>query len=96
MVAARAPLIAAFLRWASGLRFRQLFYLTAGLFVMTVLIPDFVPFADEILFGLLALLFASWKKPESEPAESPKQTGRIIEGELLSDERSERDRTDRG
>lgn len=92
MVATRAPLISAFLRWASGLRFRQLFYLTAGLFVMTVLIPDFVPFADEILFGLLALLFAAWKKPEPRPPEAPRHTGRIIEGERLSDDRSDRDR----
>lgn len=88
MVVSRAPLIAAFLRWASALRFRQLFYLTAGLFVMTVLVPDFVPFADEILFGLLALLFASWKKPEPQPEpEPPKRTGRVIEGQLLPDRR---------
>ena len=92
MAVSRAPIIAAFLRWASGLRFRQLFYLTAGLFVMTVLVPDFVPFADEILFGLLALLFASWKKPEPRTPDAPRRTGRIIEGELLSDDRAKRDR----
>ena len=50
------------LRWASGLRFPWLFLLTAGLFALNLVIPDALPFADEILMGLVALLLAGLKK----------------------------------
>ncbi len=43
-------------RFASQLRFPYLFLLTAGLFVADLLIPDAIPFADEILLGLIAVL----------------------------------------
>lgn len=49
-------------RYASKLRFPQLFMLTATLFLIDLIVPDFVPFADEILLGLLTLLLANWKK----------------------------------
>ena len=45
-----------------GLRFPQLFVLTLALFLLDVVIPDLVPFVDEILLGLASLLLASWKK----------------------------------
>ena len=57
-----ATLISAFLKYASGLRFRQLFFITSALFIFDLILPDMVPFADEVLLGLLALLFGSWKK----------------------------------
>ncbi|MEW8505882.1 MAG: DUF6116 family protein [Candidatus Thiodiazotropha sp.] len=59
------PIIPALLKYAERLKFRQLFLLTATLFVVDLLIPDMVPFADELLLGLLTLLFGSWKKSES-------------------------------
>ena len=55
------PIATALLAWARKLRFRQLFWLTGALFVADLFIPDVVPFADEVLLGLLTLLFASWK-----------------------------------
>jgi hypothetical protein len=61
-----------FLRtFASRLRYPQLFFLTAGLFVLDLIIPDLVPFADEILLGLLTLMLARFKdrrdaSPEAE------------------------------
>ncbi|MEW8651435.1 MAG: DUF6116 family protein [Candidatus Thiodiazotropha sp.] len=58
----RLPIITALLKYADRLKFRQLFLVTAALFVVDLLIPDLVPFADEILLGLLTLLFGSWKK----------------------------------
>ncbi|MFI0460345.1 MAG: DUF6116 family protein, partial [Candidatus Thiodiazotropha endolucinida] len=48
------------------LKFRQLFLVTASLFVIDLLIPDLIPFADELLLGLLTLLFGSWRKPKSQ------------------------------
>ncbi len=55
------PLVTAFLAWAKRLRFRQLFFLTGGLFIADMFVPDLVPFIDEILLGLATLLFATWK-----------------------------------
>lgn len=56
--------------FASRLRFPNLFLLTAGLFVLDLLIPDLIPFADEILLGLLAVLFGMWQQ-KTEPAVKP-------------------------
>jgi len=50
------------LAFTSRLRFPQMFLLTAAVFVIDVLVPDVLPFADEILLGLLTTLFASFKK----------------------------------
>jgi len=47
---------------AARLRFPWLFALTATLFVIDLLVPDLLPFADEILLGLLTILFASWRR----------------------------------
>lgn len=56
-----SALLGPLLRYAEKLRFPWLFLVTAGLFVLDVLIPDMVPFADELLLGLLTLLFGSWR-----------------------------------
>jgi hypothetical protein len=50
------------MRFAAGLRFPKLLAITAALFILDLIIPDMVPFADEILLGLLSLLLASLKK----------------------------------
>ena len=55
------PLLAPLLRFFSRLSYPRLFALTAGLFVLDVVIPDFIPFVDEILLGLSTLLLANWK-----------------------------------
>ena len=49
-------------RFAAGLRFPTLFMLLAGLFVVDLLVPDLVPFADEILLALGTLLAGSLRK----------------------------------
>lgn len=50
------------LRFAAGLRFPKLLMVTAALFVLDLIVPDVIPFVDEILLGLLSLLLASIKK----------------------------------
>lgn len=60
-------LIAPFLRWAGKLRHPALFKLTAILFLISALLPDPIPFIDEILLGLATLLFANWKNRNSAP-----------------------------
>lgn len=56
------PTAGGLLRFAATLRFPTLFALTAALFLLDLLIPDMLPFVDELLLGLLALLFASIRR----------------------------------
>lgn len=56
------PLITVILNFANRLRFRQLFFLTAGLFFLDLLIPDLIPFVDELLLGLFTIIFGAWRK----------------------------------
>ena len=71
------PLLGPILRWFGKLSYPRLFMLAATLFVADVLIPDFIPFADELLLGLGTLLLANWKQ-RKQPAALPKSP---IEGE---------------
>ena len=61
------PLLGPLLAFAAKLRFRNLFLFTAGLFVLDLVVPDFVPFVDEILLGLGTLLLSALRKPTPEP-----------------------------
>ncbi|WP_374608903.1 DUF6116 family protein [Thermomonas sp.] len=64
------PLLAPVLGWFGKLSYPRLFLVTAALFVADMLIPDIIPFADELLLGLGTLLLANWKrvKPRRGPA----------------------------
>ncbi len=55
------------MQFAAGLRFPQLFLLALGLFLVDVLVPDFIPFADEIILGLVTLIAASLRKRTPPP-----------------------------
>ena len=55
------------LGFLSRLRFPYLFAITLILFVLNVIIPDIIPFADELLLGLLALLLGSLRKKNPDP-----------------------------
>jgi hypothetical protein len=56
-----SPLLAPVIAFARRLRYPTLFKITAALFVLTLLVPDPLPFIDEILLGLGTLLLATWK-----------------------------------
>jgi len=49
-------------RFASRLRFPVLFALVGGMFLVDVLLPDLVPFFDEVLLALGTLLLGSLRK----------------------------------
>ena len=51
-------------RFAGRLRFPQLFAFTGTLFLLDLLIPDLIPFMDEMMLGLLTLLLGMWKSDE--------------------------------
>ncbi len=53
---------AALLALAARLRFPWLLVFTALLFVASLAFPDPIPFLDELLLGLLTLVFAAWRK----------------------------------
>lgn len=58
-------------RYAARLRFPTLFAIVAAIFLLDLLVPDFIPFADEVLLGLLTVLLGSLRRKhegrESEP-----------------------------
>ncbi|RMH94873.1 hypothetical protein EBB59_00840 [Lysobacter pythonis] len=67
----RHLLLGPFLAWARKLKFPALFKLVGALFVLTLLLPDPIPFIDEILLGLGTLLLASWKDRNKPAAVEP-------------------------
>lgn len=58
----RAAFVGWLLRWASGLRYRTLTLLVTALFALDLVVPDVIPFADELLMGLAALALARMRK----------------------------------
>ena len=63
------------MRYASSLRFPKLLAITAALFVLDLIFPDMIPFVDEILLGLISLLFASLRR-NANAAPDSKNTGK--------------------
>ena len=62
----RTTVVGWLLRSARGLRFRTLTLVTLALFAVNVVVPDAIPFVDELLLGLAALWLASQRK-KAEP-----------------------------
>ncbi|MBP6078688.1 MAG: hypothetical protein KA505_07770 [Xanthomonadales bacterium] len=59
------------LSFLAQLRFRTLFLVTATIFVTDLLIPDLIPFVDELLLGAMTLLFSAWKRRREPIANAP-------------------------
>ncbi len=68
------PLLAPVLGFLGRLSYPRLFLITAALFVIDLLVPDFIPLADEILLGLGSLLLANFKNRKA-------PDGNVIEGQ---------------
>ncbi len=45
-----------------NLRFPGVFALLAVVFLFDLVVPDLIPFVDEIILALLTMLFALWKE----------------------------------
>lgn len=58
-------------RFLGRLRFPQLFALLAGLLLLDLLLPDPLPFVDELVLGILTLLVAMWRDREEDPFRKP-------------------------
>ncbi|MFM7141873.1 MAG: DUF6116 family protein [Alphaproteobacteria bacterium] len=64
------------LRWLEGLQFPTLFLVAAGLFAADLVIPDMIPFADELLLGLATILLARLKqRKEARPTREARFPG---------------------
>jgi len=62
------------LSYSESLRFPWLVLVTGVLFVADLLIPDVIPFVDELLLGLLLALLSRIRKPRK-PAAAAVETG---------------------
>ena len=51
----------------SGLAYPKLFVLLALVFVADILVPDAIPFADEILLGLATAILGLWRRKKRSP-----------------------------
>ncbi len=58
-------------RFASRLRFPQLFAFTATIFVLDLLIPDLIPLVDELLLGLATVALGTMRAREPEVGKPP-------------------------
>jgi hypothetical protein len=59
---------------AAQLRFPKLFALTAVVFVVDLIVPDLIPFADELLLGLVTAMLGSWRRRKA-AAPDPNSSG---------------------
>jgi hypothetical protein len=56
-----------FRRFLGRLRFPQLFVVFLVLFGIDLVVPDLIPFADEIGLALITLLLGAWKQRRESP-----------------------------
>ncbi len=75
MRSGRATLVGWLVARLAGLRFPTLFLLTAGLFLLDLLVPDAIPLADELLLGLATALLGSWRRQRGALAPPATSTG---------------------
>jgi hypothetical protein len=53
------------------MRFPQLFAVLAGLLLLDLLMPDPIPFLDEIILAVFTLLVGMWREREPDPFPKP-------------------------
>ena len=59
-------------RFVSSLSFPKVFVLLLGLFFADLLVPDMIPFVDEMFLGTLTVLFGMWRERKAtRPGPSP-------------------------
>jgi hypothetical protein len=68
----------------SRLKYPQLLVVTAIVLLLDLVLPDLVPFADEILLALLTTLFALWREPVPPAVEKPPEKDVTPRGRLDS------------
>ncbi len=85
-----SPAIGWLTRWAAGLRFPALLAVIASLFLLDLIIPDLIPFVDEVLLGLFTVLLATLRKRKHGRGVEPSPQARTIEVEPVDADRGTR------
>jgi hypothetical protein len=52
-------------RFVSGLSFPKLFFFLSGLFLLDLVVPDMIPFLDEVFLAGLTVLIGMWRDRRS-------------------------------
>jgi hypothetical protein len=68
MLGPRSAIVGWIVGRLTRMRFPVLFAIAALLFATDLVVPDVIPFADEILLGLATAILATWKKRRHETA----------------------------
>ncbi len=58
--------------FAGQLKSSTLLAIVTSLFVLDLVVPDALPFVDEIVLGVVTVLIARWQSRRKEPAPAPK------------------------
>ena len=66
----RSPVVAAVTRYLGRLRYPWLFAITGALFLVDLVVPDVLPFADELLLALATLVIASRKRATTDTSDA--------------------------
>ena len=89
MARTRNIISALIFRIAPRLRFPHLFALTLGLFLIDLVIPDLIPFVDELILGLATLLLGSWKARRQDQQDQEEKQDReddiIVEATVVNE-----------
>lgn len=75
MVWLRRIAIALLGRYGASLRFPHLLLLAGTLFGVDLIVPDAIPFLDEVFLGLATLMFGAWKRRDAPDAEVAEREG---------------------
>jgi hypothetical protein len=65
------PMLAPALSFLGRLKYPQLFKLAAILFAVDLVIPDVIPFLDEILLATGTLILGNWKRRRDDTPVDP-------------------------
>lgn len=66
-MAGSTPLLRLLTPLLGRLKYPWLFVILLALFLLDLVTPDLIPFADEVLLGLLTFLVGSWKERRPPP-----------------------------
>jgi hypothetical protein len=64
MKSPQRSLLAPLLTFLARLRYRSLFLVAAALLAIDLVIPDAIPFADEVLLGIVTIVLSRLRKPK--------------------------------
>ena len=83
IMASISPITALINRLIPGIRYPWLFAILAGLLAIDLVVPDPVPFLDEVVLAVLTFLAASWRIRQEDADPPPKDVTPPDEAEKM-------------